>query len=126
MPTLISQTDINHIKIEADSALPDTCTIQTGTRASDSQGGNPKTFADTYTDVPCRQTPFSRREVDELIRRGQVMSDRPFWLTLVRNQPVSQDDRVKKDAVTYEVVYIDEFKTYQATKRVQIVRIEAT
>lgn len=124
MPSLISQIDIDHIKIEAESVLPDLCTIQTGTRASAGQGSNPITFADTYTDVPCRLMPFTQRQIEEAQRREQIMTDRPFWLTLARNQPIDTDDRMKKDAITYEVTYIDEFKSYAATKRVQVVRIE--
>ncbi len=126
MPSLISQTDIDHIRTEAESVLPDFCTIQTGTRASDGQGGNPITFADTYTDVPCRFGAFSQKEIEVEQRKGQLESDRPFWLTIKRSQPIAISDRVKKDAITYEVRYIDDGKSYQATKRAQVVRIEAS
>lgn len=126
MPSLISQTDIDHIRTEAESVLPDLCTIQTGTLASDGQGGNPITFADTYTDVLCRLMPFTQRQVEIEQRKGQLQSDRPFWLTIKRSQPIAISDRVKKDAITYEVTYIDDGKSYQATKRAQVVRIEAS
>lgn len=126
MRSLISQKDIDHIRTEAEAVLPDFCTIQEGTRASDGQGRNPITFADTYTDVPCRLMPFTQRQIEEAERRGQIMTDRPFLLTLRRSQPIAADNRVKKNAVTYEVSYIDDGKSYQATKRVQVVRIEAS
>ncbi len=125
MPSLISQTDINNIRIEAESVLPDFCTIQTGTTATDGQGGNPITQANTYTDVPCRLMPFTQRQIEIEQRKGQLQSDRPFWLTIARSQPIAIKDRVVKDTVTYEVVYIDDGKSFASQKRVQVVRIEA-
>ncbi len=126
MPSLISQTDIDHIRTEAESVLPDFCTIQTGTIASDGQGGNPITQANTYTNVPCRLMPFTQRQIEIEERKGQLQSDRPFWLTIVRSQPIGIQDRVIKDAITYEVSYIDDGKSFAAIKRVQVVRIEAS
>ncbi len=126
MPSLISQTDINHIQIEAESVLPDFCTIQTVTTASDGQGGNPPTFSDTYTDVPCRLSPFTRRQIDEMEIRGQIMTRRPFWLMISKDQTIGVKDKVVKAAITYEVSYIDDGKSYAATRRVQITRVEVS
>lgn len=126
MPSLISQTDIDHIQIEAESVLPDVCTIRTATTASDGQGGNSPTFSDTYTDVRCRLSPFTRRQIEEMEIRGQIMTRRPFWLTISEDQTIGIKDKVVKATITYEVSYIDNEKSYAATKRVQIVRVEAS
>lgn len=126
MSSLISAVDITHIATEAASMLPDTCTIRVSTTASDSQGGNPPTFSDTYTDVACRLAPFTQRQVVEMQMLGQIVSSRPFWLTLLREQTIGISDHVVRAAITYEVVYIDVGKSYQATKRVQIVRVKVS
>ena len=56
----LSTLEIARLRSEQGDYLPDTCTLQTLSRTSDSQGGWTETWSNTYTSVPCRLAPLTQ------------------------------------------------------------------
>ena len=117
---MISDSDLAYIRSQAAKLLPDTCTIQRVTRPSDGAGGYTETWTDYATHVPCRLA-VDRTQPREELQVGQVAPAQRYWLTLQYDQAIAITDRVVKDGQTFEVIGIDDAKSYSTAKRVQLV-----
>ena len=103
----------------AASALPDTCTIQTRTNATDALGETVVTWAATYTSVPCRVDPV---RASERVAAARDAAEYDFTLTLPWSQTVDATMRVVHGGLTYEVVGVDADKSWAVTRRAQLRR----
>jgi head-tail adaptor len=102
--------------------LPDTCTIQTVTRTSDSQGGYTETWADTYTGVLCRLAP--QRAGGEQ-QTGEQLAALSLWvLTVTQSQALDETMRVVHSSETYEVTNVEDTHSWKTAKRAYLRRLD--
>lgn len=100
-------------------SLPDTCTIQRRTQASDGAGGQTDTWADLYTDVPIRVEPFSAiRAGTEQVIAMKLTSLEPRIVVLQRGQDVLVEDRIVYQGTALEVKGISAPLTFEVIRQV--------
>ncbi len=115
--TLLSAADLVYLRTEAEKLLPDTCDIVERQLASDGQGGFTEAWAPSYQDVPCRLAESSGREKAVGNREA---GDSSWVLTLAHDQAIGRDDRVYIGGRTYEVVFVNEGRSHDTVRRVQL------
>lgn len=117
---MISASDLAYARSQAAQLLPDLCDLQNVVRASDGAGGYTETWTTYATAVPCRLA-VDRTQPREEVQAGQVTPTQRYWLTLAHDRAIAITDRVLKAGRTFEVVGLDDGKSYAATKRVAVV-----
>jgi SPP1 family predicted phage head-tail adaptor len=101
---MLPDDELAEMRAEAALALPDTCTIQTATETN-TKGSVAVTYADTYTNVPCRLASANSKETERVIGE-KLASTVAYVLTVPWNQAITAQDRVVAGRVTYEVIAI--------------------
>lgn len=119
---MFSTGELTRLRAMQEDFLPDTCTIQTLSTARTSRGGTSESWANTYTNVPCRLA-VTTRVAGEQQLGDRVQSVTYVLLTILRTQAVSPRDRVIKDGVTYEITSVSDGRTDALAKTLQLTRI---
>lgn len=122
----LTPAELAAIRDTADNILPDTCTIQTLTRASDGMGGWVDTWANTHTGVACRLgIESSGVAADAELEQGQrLVALRNYVLTLKYDQTIQPHDRVIVGGNTYEIAQVLDGHSWITVKRVSLVRLD--
>lgn len=103
--TLLTDNELADIQAEAERALPSLCTIQVPTQTN-VKGSVGLSFANTYTDVPCRI--MARNRVNQERDIGTALTGvADFVLTVPYDQALEPEYRVVCDGLTYEIVSVD-------------------
>jgi hypothetical protein len=118
----ISESELASLRAEAESALPDTCTIQTATQTN-TKGSVSTSYASTYTAVPCRVSPVNRQAAERDL--GAALASVTDWvLTVGQAQALAATNRVLFGGVTYEVIAVTQGAGSWATaKRAYLRRV---
>ena len=74
---MISAVELTRMRYDAELLLPSTCTIQTVSNPPNDQGGNPLTWANTYTSIACRLAPVSQSDKTDV--SGDKFTVHPAW-----------------------------------------------
>lgn len=121
--TLLPQAEVDDMRAEAEEGLPDTCTIQTDSKVN-VKGSVESTFANTYTNVPCRLASINRAVAERLIGMAlAAVSD--HVLTVKFNQDVPPTARVVHNGITYEVTAIaNDDASWRTVHRAYLKRIQ--
>jgi SPP1 family predicted phage head-tail adaptor len=119
----LSTTELNQLRADAESFLPDTCTIQTVTQTRDTQGGWTESWANTHTSIECRLAPQTQSGV-ETIEGGQVTSISRWVLTLHHDQTIDETMRVVHDSQTYEVEHLEDTHSNRTARRVYLRKLD--
>lgn len=118
----ISTGELARLRSTQETALPDTCTIQTRTQSVDALGGITHSYANTYTGVACRLDVADQGS--ETVRNSAVQAESGWVLTLPHNQAISVTDRVIHGGLTYEVSAVGASRSWLTARRVQLVRVD--
>jgi hypothetical protein len=119
-PTAPAQTGLTACELAAmrdcaEGYLPDTCTVQTVSRASDGMGGFAETWANTYTSVPCMHSPGGGEAARVIAQQFGVST---VWVTSVAyDQAVATGNRIVFGNDVYEVLHVEDDHTYRALRR---------
>lgn len=100
--------------------LPDTCTIQAPTVVKDAIGQPEKTWAARATGVACR---LAAREVRELLISERNVPVGEWLLTVAHDQTIETGDRVLYGSRTFEVVGVEQEKSWQTARRCGLVEV---
>jgi SPP1 family predicted phage head-tail adaptor len=111
---MLSQRDLQLMRHTIADNLGDLATIQNYTDASDGQGGVTRTWANTYTNVPCRLAPKSSHTQTE---GGQYQAVTGWVLTVRYDQTIAAGDRVVKSGDTFEVLSVEDDRTDRVLRR---------
>ena len=117
---LMSSADLDYVRFEVTETFADRCDIQAAQGIEDGQGGFSNAVATSYIDVPCR---FAERTGRERAIAGRETVEGDWILTVVFNQAVSASDRVVHRGSQYEVVWVDESKSYNIHVRAILKRL---
>jgi SPP1 family predicted phage head-tail adaptor len=118
----LSTLELAQLRADQGNYLPDTCTIQTKTSASDGMGGWTDTWSNTYTSVSCRLAPMSPG--DESLQAEQLAMGTGWVLTIAHNQVIAETNRVVHDSETYEVVGMEDTHSNRTAKRIYLRRLD--
>jgi hypothetical protein len=119
---VLTTAEIAAMRDTLEDWLPSTCTIQTKTESTGAMGGPAVTWANTYTDVPCRVDPGGG---DAETVRNFALEGVSFWvLNVAYDQVISVENRVVYDSVTYEVRGVIDNQSYNLNRQAAIVRAE--
>ena len=96
---------------------PDTCTIQSPTIVRDSLGTNVRTYADAYTNVPCRITRFDRQSSKiDVASQAAGLSD---WIVFLESgQAFALEDHIVTDNLSLEPIDINDDQSFRVGKRI--------
>ena len=121
--TLLSGADMVYLRAEAENLLPDTCDIMERQISTDGVGGYSEAWSASYQGIPCRlsEAQYQQREGVQAAREG---ANNVWVLTLPYDQAIGRDDRVLHNAVTYEIIFVNEGRSYDTVRRVQLRRID--
>lgn len=119
MPLTTGQ--VAQFRTVANRFLTDTCSIQTYTAVSDSEGGQTDTWNTTQTGVPCRVSATGLTP-DERALAGRVTTERLYAATLPQGTTITNRDRIVWSGNTLEVISVA-VETDQIVLRVLAVQV---
>jgi len=120
---MLSTDELAKLRHNAEDWLPDTCTIQTPSGGVDSTGGITLTFADTYTNVPCRIDPSSQRG-GESVRNSSLEGKSFYTGSFKYTQVLDPSYRVVHSGVTYEIEQVLENNSWVTLNRAYLVKVD--
>jgi hypothetical protein len=101
--------------------MPDTCTIEKLATVNDAIGAAARSFSNRATGVSCRLDPIDSVTLtgNEIVssKKNYIITEGMFMLTLPHDTTIEETDRVVHNSVTYEVVHVDDDKSWQASVR---------
>ena len=114
---MISSGDLARMRAQAEALLDTTCTIQSRTATTDSQGGFTNAWATAASAVPCRLNRYDRREDHQVLgERANVVAD--WVVSLAHDRSVTIDQRIVIGSLTLEPVWVNTGKSVEAQTRV--------
>ena len=119
----LSTLEIAQLRADQGDYFPDTCTLQTVTRTSDSQGGWTDAWANTHTSVACRLAPI-RASLVETMEGDQVSAASRWVLSVAHNQTIAEDMRVVHDSETYEIEHLEDTHSNRTARRAYLMRLD--
>ena len=115
--SMISTADLARMRAQAEELLDTTCTIQSATRTTDSQGGFTNSWATASSGVACRLNRYDRREDHKILgERSTIVAD--WVVTMAHDQAVTVDQRIVVGGLTLEPVWVNTGKSVEAATRV--------
>ena len=112
--TQISAADLAQMRDDIEELMPDTCTIQSVTLASDGQGSMTETWGTALASVACRLD-FIRG--NETLTSGAVQPNTTAMLSLPYDTAITTEHRVVHDSVTYNVTSVNKGQSWNIVKR---------
>ena len=98
----LSTRELRQLRADQEDYFPDTCTLQTKTETTDSQGGFTVSWANTHTGVKCRVMPIQTSRAEQV--EGDQLAAYSRWILRVPfDQTIDEEMRVVHDSVTYEI-----------------------
>lgn len=120
---MLPSAELSDIRDEAELALPDTCTIQTGTQVN-TKGSVETTYANTYTSVPFRIAPANNKMPIEKQIGTALAAVVDYIGTIPFDQAIAASNRVVHSGVTYEVIApANDQASWRSVRRVYLKRI---
>jgi head-tail adaptor len=116
---MLSAHDIELMRHTIADNLGDLATVQTRTDTVDGFGGVTSTWANTYTNVPCRIAP-QVKSTETAGNKYQVVTG---WVLTVRHdQAIAPGNRVVKGSDTYQVLSVEDDRTDRVCRRAYLRR----
>jgi len=117
----IPTSEITQLRTDLEAiALPDTVNILTGTLTADGAGGQTMTWGTTGTSIACRMDFTGGIEV---LAAGALSPYSTWKLTLPNSATITTSNRVEHSGHTYNVITVDEDKSWAACKRCELTRV---
>ena len=121
---MLSDTQLDQLKFDQESYLPDSCIIQTPIRSRTTDGGWTISWANTYSNVDCRLAPMRTLSVSEWERAAALAVASLWVLTIHHDQAIDETYRVVHSSRTYEVEHLDDTHTSRTVKRAYLRRVD--
>jgi hypothetical protein len=100
---MLSVTDLAEMRATTLASLPDTCTIQTKSVASDGQGGFTESYATSASNVPIR-VKADNIKTAEIIAQAGVRLQQTYTATFAYDRTLNRTDRIVWGSKTLEVI----------------------
>ncbi len=114
----LSSADLDSIRATAETALPDTVTIERVNEVPDGAGGRTQDWQPVYVDIPAR---LSEKAGGIPGQRQEAGTESGWTLTLSTAWTVSEKDRVRTaDGRTFEIVFVNQGRSYATTRRCRL------
>ena len=124
----LTTAELVDIRKDVDDLLPDTCTIRKVATVTNNIGSPVRTFTDRATSVSCRFDPVESLSLvgEERVSsmKNYIITEGQFHLTLKNGETIEETDQVVHGGVTYDVVHVDDDKSWQASVRVILNTLE--
>lgn len=119
---MLPDAELNAMRTELETLMPDTVVIQTVARASDGQGGWVDSWAASGT-VSGRIDPAPFQFSGEEKAGGAVQPHHAYFVTIPYDTTITTNNRVVVNSETYEITSVDKGKSWAITKRVIVERV---
>ena len=119
---MIAPGDLALLRDVAELSFDMRCTIMAPVLESDGRGGNTELWQAITVDAPCRLAASSTRQRAEARVADRVEAGGYWDLTVAWDQPITTEMRVVVRGQEYEVIGVDETRTYQTARRVALRR----
>lgn len=119
---MLSEHDLCLMRHTLQDNLGDLCTVQTYTDAMDGFGGVTRTWANTYTNVPCRIAPSSAGERSTETVGSQYQAVTGWILTVRHDQTITPGNRVVKGGDTFQVLSVEDDRSDRVCRRAYLRR----
>jgi hypothetical protein len=117
---MLPTADLTQMRSDLAQLLPDTCAITTGTTTVDSSGGWSMTWGTTIASIACRLDP---KQGLERIIGGAIQPYHGYVMTLPYNATIATNNRVVHGGIEYNVISVDQDKSWPVCTRVELERI---
>lgn len=118
---MLTAAQVASIRGTVEESLPQTCTIQRKTTASDSGGGSSESWASLTANVPCRVAPTGGGEqASSSNRSDQIADDTTHVVTLPAQQDISEADRLVIGGDTFNVLLVRKRGDWELSRRVEV------
>jgi len=124
----LTTAELSGIRADISDLMPDTCTIQKVTYTVDAIGAPARSYSTRASGVACRLDPvdsitLTGKEVVSAIK-NYILTEGMYVFTLPHDTVINESDRVIHNAITYEVVHVDDSKSWDASTRCVLKTIE--
>lgn len=113
-----SQTDLARMQQTARARMPTLATIERLAKVADGYGGETKTYAAIYSDVPCRIDNLSQNETPSV--HGAIAD---FKISFPAGTDIVETDRILIEGKRYAVFGVIYKKSYEITRDVEVKRV---
>lgn len=114
--TGLSNWELASMRSTLSELMPDTCNILSGTATPDGIGGQSVAWGTTYSGVSCRLDQMKKGY--ETMSGGAVYPFGQYVLTIAYDGTINTQNRVEHGSVTYNVIGVDQDKSWPITTRV--------
>lgn len=119
----MTTAELTSLRKTAQVILDQTCTIQTQTETDDDMGGFEDSYANTYTNVPCKLAPPSPGMSRE--NEANRFTVATGWeLRLYQSQVIESGYRAVVASHTYEVLNVEDDHQWATVKIARLRRID--
>jgi hypothetical protein len=115
---MLTDAELVGMRATMSEALPDTCTIQRKTIASDGGGGTSATWATHVADVACRLSPVAGGETGTA--GGRIADEATAVVTVSAGIDVVEGDRLVIDGQTFDIHLVRERGAWELSTRLEV------
>ena len=112
---------MNKFRDKAESMLPGTCVIQSGSITLDSIGGNTITYIDEYLAVPCK---LATKTKSQGVTGGQFTVFTEWTFHLPYDQEIAVGQRIVYGGDNYDVVGVEDDHDWRVFRNAIVERSE--
>lgn len=115
---MLSAAELSAIRLEAENVLPSTSSIERATLSADGYGGSGESWAEVGT-PDCRVDPLGSENAQNLAAEfgERLQGRRTAALFFAYGEDVQKGDRVTVDSVVWEVLKMDEGRSWEILVR---------
>ena len=117
---MLSTGDLQGMRATLEQSLPGTAVIQTLSLTPDGMGGGTSTWTAAGT-VDCRLTRLSSVRGDEAEHGDRIAPEADWMLTLPAETQITTEDRVVVGGVTFTVSAMHAPRSWEISRRVELV-----
>lgn len=114
---MLEQAQIASMRLIAEEALPDLCTIQRRQEVSDGGGGVTTTWQEHLADVPCRLSPVGGGEVG--LTGARIEDEATSLVTVAWDVDIAEADRLLINGFAYDVQLVRRRGNWALTTRIE-------
>lgn len=119
---MLTDREVADMRDTLEQTFPDECTIRRSQVVPDGQGGETETWSDLAT-VPCRLSPQSQRQSDEVEEGDRITALTYRVVTVAHDTDVTAADRLVINGETLEVQGLRAPRSWELSRRIECRRV---
>lgn len=124
----LTSDELSDIRDDVGDLMPDTCTISLVTETADTIGYPARVYTTRASNVTCRMDPITSTSLTGIEyvskQKNYIVTEGMYMLTLPHGTTIQETDRVTYNSQTFDVEHVDDDKSWRASVRCLVKKIE--